>query len=178
MVQVAKTREKGKIAHGEWPKIVSRYSNGETIASIGRGYGCTAPAIRYIIKRSGMLKGEAGGDRPSARSKAVSRSRTSGPSNTSDTTTATTWLLADGAQSVASFQKHTAGGDVFGAEVRKRVSADLATFLVALDHVVAGGSLENLASLRDATDCLMRSIARTRMEVERLLSSRDAAAAD
>jgi hypothetical protein len=62
--------------------------------------------------------------------------------------------------------------------VRKRVSADLATFLVALDHVVAGGSPENLAVLRDATDCLMRSIARTRMEVERLLNGRDAAAAD
>jgi hypothetical protein len=62
--------------------------------------------------------------------------------------------------------------------VRKRVSADLATFLVALDHVVAGGSIEHLAALRDATDSLMRSIARTRMEVERLLSSRGAAAAD
>jgi hypothetical protein len=172
MVQVARTREKGKIAHGEWPKIVSRYSSGETIASIGRGYGCTAPAIRYIIKRSGMLKGEAGGDRPSARAKAAFRSRATGPSNTSDATTATI-LLPDGP-----FQEHTAGGDVFGSEVRKRVSADLATFLVALDHVVGGGSLENLTALRDATDCLMRSIARTRMEVERLLNNRDAADAD
>jgi hypothetical protein len=122
-----------------------------------------------------MLKGEAGEDRPLARSKAASRSRTSGLSNAPDATTATT-LLDHSAGSVASFRERTAGGDVFGAEVRKRVSADLATFLVALDHVVAGGSLENLAALRDATDCLMRSIARTRMEVERLLNSRAAAA--
>jgi hypothetical protein len=68
--------------------------------------------------------------------------------------------------------------DVLGAEVRKRVSGDLAIFLVALDHVVADSSIDNLASLRDASDSLMRSIARTRMEVERLLSSGDAAAAD
>jgi hypothetical protein len=176
MVQVARTREKGKIAHGEWPKIISRYSNGETIASIGRGYGCTAPAIRYIIKRSGMLKGEAGGDRPSARSKAASRSRTSGLSNALDAATGTT--LLDGGAGSASIRVRTARGGIFGAEVRKRVSADLATFLVALDHVVAGGSPENLSVLRDATDCLMRSIARTRMEVERLLNGRDAAAAD
>jgi hypothetical protein len=166
MVQVARTREKGKIAHGEWPKIVSRYSNGETIASIGRGYGCTAPAIRYIIKRSGMLKGETGAERPSARAKAASRLRATA-SNTSD-----------GPRSVAPIQEHAAGVYVFGPEVRKRVSADLATFLVALDHVVGGGSLENLTALRDATDCLMRSIARTRMEVERLLNNRDAADAD
>jgi len=168
MVQVARTREKGKIAHGEWPKIISRYSNGETIASIGRGYGCTAPAIRYIIKRSGMLRGGAGEDRRPANSKAPSRSRTDEPSNTSDAKTVTTWFGTGDASRVVSELKR--GGDVFGVEVRKRVSADIATFLVALDHVVADGSIANVMYLQDATDCLMRSVARTRMEVERLLS--------
>ena len=65
-------------------------------------------------------------------------------------------------------------GDVLGANLRKRVSGDLATFLVALDHVVSHDSIENLTELQDATDCLMRSIARTRIEVERLLISKDA----
>ena len=55
---MAGTREKGKIPHGEWAKILARYRGGETIARIGRDYGCTPPAIRYIIKRSGgVLKG-------------------------------------------------------------------------------------------------------------------------
>jgi hypothetical protein len=150
MAHVARTREKGKIAHGEWPKIVSRYSSGETIASIGREYGCTAPAIRYIIKRSGMLK--AAGDRRPAATKTASP--------------------------VALSRERGGDGDVLGAKLRKRVSSDLATFLVALDHVVAEGSIENLANLQDATDFLMRSVARTRMEVERLLAGKGAAAAD
>src|SRR5258708_26497941 len=57
---MAKPRTKGKIPHGEWPQILAKYAGGETIAQIGRDYGCTAPAIRYIIRRSGRLKGESG----------------------------------------------------------------------------------------------------------------------
>jgi len=161
-VQVASTREKGKIAREEWPKIVSRYSDGETIASIGRGYGCTAPAIRYIIKRSGMLKREIGAHRssPTARSTTSTDSTADGAAKP---------LLSGGLPGVAVLRRMDRS--VLDADVRKRVSGDLATFLVALDHVVADGSINNLANLRDATDCLMRSIARTRLEVERLLGS-------
>src|SRR5258708_11577242 len=57
---MANPRTKGKIPHGEWPQILAKYARGETIAQIGRDYGCTAPAIRYIIRRSGTLKGESG----------------------------------------------------------------------------------------------------------------------
>jgi len=173
VAQIAKKREKGKIARGQWPEIIGRYSNGETIASIGRGYGCTAPAIRYIIKRSGLLKGG-----QSAVSKTTSRQRTSGSGGMYDTGTATTLSRATDATPVAPSRERMLGGNVFGADLRKRVFGDLATFLVALDHVVADRSIESLTRLQDATDCLMRSIARTRMEVERLLSSKDAAATD
>src|SRR5258707_15450560 len=54
-------RQKGKIPRNEWPRIISKYADGESIAQIGREYGCTAPAIRYIIKRAEMLKGEGEG---------------------------------------------------------------------------------------------------------------------
>src|SRR6266478_4373823 len=67
---MANPRTKGKIPHGEWPQILAKYARGETIAQIGRDYGCTAPAIRYIIRRSGKLKGASGreGLRPRASS--------------------------------------------------------------------------------------------------------------
>jgi hypothetical protein len=171
MTQVAKTREKGKIARKEWPKIVGRYKSGETIASIGRGYGCTAPAIRYIIKRSGVPLKEG---RLLAVSRNASRSRISGGANNMISTQTT----AASFPAVAPLREHTVGGHLLGVELRKRVSGDLATFLVALDHLVADCSREDLINLQDATDCLMRSIARTRMEVERLLSIEDAAAAN
>jgi hypothetical protein len=40
-----------KIPQGEWSAIAERYSQGESISSIARRYGCTAPAIHYILKR-------------------------------------------------------------------------------------------------------------------------------
>jgi hypothetical protein len=36
---------------GEWNAIAQRYSKGETLSSIVRHYGCTPPAIHYILKR-------------------------------------------------------------------------------------------------------------------------------
>jgi len=40
-----------KIPQGEWNAIAQRYSKGETLSSIARHYGCTPPAIHYIVKR-------------------------------------------------------------------------------------------------------------------------------
>jgi hypothetical protein len=45
--------QKGKIPAAEWPAITKRHRQGESLASIARAYGCTAPAIAYIVKRSG-----------------------------------------------------------------------------------------------------------------------------
>jgi transposase-like protein len=41
-----------KIPQGELSAIAERYSQGESISSISRHYGCTAPAIHYILKRT------------------------------------------------------------------------------------------------------------------------------
>ena len=46
-------RMRGKIRHEEWPRIAERFQRGETLAEIARSYGCTPPAIRYIVGRAG-----------------------------------------------------------------------------------------------------------------------------
>ncbi len=43
-----------KIPQGEWTAIAARYQNGESISKIARSYGCTPPAIYYILKRNGQ----------------------------------------------------------------------------------------------------------------------------
>ena len=44
-----------KIPQGEWSAIAARYGKGESISGIARGYGCTPPAIHYILKRHRQL---------------------------------------------------------------------------------------------------------------------------
>ena len=39
-----------KIPQGEWNAIAARYAQGEAISAIARTYGCTPPAIHYILK--------------------------------------------------------------------------------------------------------------------------------
>ena len=41
-----------KIPQGAWSAIAARYENGESISAIARSYGCTPPAIHYILKRN------------------------------------------------------------------------------------------------------------------------------
>src|SRR5215472_12247764 len=41
-----------KIPQGEWSAIAARYAKGESISRIAQSYGCTPPAIHYILKRS------------------------------------------------------------------------------------------------------------------------------
>ncbi|SRR5260221_3357919 len=151
------TRTKGKIPHGEWPQILAKYAGGETIAQIGRDYGCTAPAIRYIIRRSGRLKGESG--------RKVLQPRPSRPPTTPSGGAARPSLPhranADGRGTSAS---------LLGTQLLTRVTGDTVSFLAALDHAVLESSAESVAVLQDAIDALMRSAARTRIELGRILS--------
>src|ERR1700739_624489 len=41
-----------KIPQGEWSAIAARYTKGESITRIAQSYGCTPPAIHYILKRN------------------------------------------------------------------------------------------------------------------------------
>ncbi len=45
------TRER-RISQKEWPTILERHANGESINAIARDYGVTGPAIRYIVNKA------------------------------------------------------------------------------------------------------------------------------
>jgi hypothetical protein len=60
------------------------------------------------------------------------------------------------------------GGAFIDAELRARVDSDIAAFLSAFDMALAEDTSESRASLREATDRLLRAGARTRIELERL----------
>jgi hypothetical protein len=162
---MANPRIKGKIPHGEWPQILAKYAGGETIAQIGRDYGCTAPAIRYIIRRSGELKAKSG--RESLRQR-TSSSDAPGPRNRTVSATAVRHLATPAAYSTTA--------SLLGTQLLRRITGDVTSFFAALDRADLESSLENLGVLQDAIDALMRSAARTRIELGRMMLNRDKAA--
>ena len=38
-----------KIPQGEWSAIAARHAQGESLSAIARSYGCTPPAIHYVL---------------------------------------------------------------------------------------------------------------------------------
>ena len=43
-----------KIPQREWSAIAARHAQGESLSAIARSYGCTPPAIHYVLKRNGQ----------------------------------------------------------------------------------------------------------------------------
>ena len=43
-----------KIPQREWGAIAARHAQGESLSAIARSYGCTPPAIHYVLKRNGQ----------------------------------------------------------------------------------------------------------------------------
>jgi hypothetical protein len=131
--------QKGKISAMEWPSIAARHRRGESLASIARAYGCTAPAIAYIVKRS--ASGE-------------TRGRTGG---------------AGGMENAEPPRASAAPVATLGLEnhLRERVNSDVAAFLVAFEAACDELTANTCQRLLDATDRLLRAGARTRIELER-----------
>lgn len=125
-------RQKGKISPSEWPTIVARHRSGESLASIARAYGCTAPAIAYIVKRSAA---------------AALKSSAAAKADTQPT--------------------GTKPGTPLDQQLRDRVNSDVAAFLVAFEAASEQLTDETRRRLIEATDRLLRAVARTRTEVER-----------
>lgn len=146
-------REKGKIPHSEWPEIRMRYGNGESLASIARDYRCTAPAIRYIVKRR-LSSGDGEGEKAQPASSAPHEAHAhAGPEPA-------------GRKSVPA--PRLSG---ITLEVQKRVTTEISFFLVALDIALTHPTNANLLALHDATDRLMRAAARVRIETERAVGA-------
>jgi len=172
---MANLREKGKIPRNEWPQILSKYASGESIAQIGRDYGCTAPAIRYIIKRAGILKGDGGGDGPSSERK-TSQSPSSRPrTSRSISRSPQRNRPSPAAPHVVTAAEDGTGEGLLGPELRARVTGDVVSVLAALDRAVLEGSIDSLRALREAVDNLMRSAARTRIDLGRILDGDEVA---
>jgi hypothetical protein len=160
---MAKRREKGKIPHQEWPAIRTRYAAGESLASIARDYGCTGPAIRYIVNRP------ADADAPvPAVAAAEPPARRPAP--------APATIASDVPSPVRPDLTGGHSGDApasapIDPELRWRVSSEIASFLAVFDSFLTENSPESYDELLGATDRLMRVAARTRIELERARTS-------
>ncbi|MBP2312743.1 hypothetical protein [Azospirillum soli] len=170
---MAQRREKGKIPHSEWSAIRTRHAAGESLASIARDYGCTGPAIRYIVNRPGN-----GTTTPAP---ASPESRNAEPSETGRPEINRRPAVAEGTP--ASARPEPVGGSRDGhrnsgggassidPDLRWRVSSEIASFLAVFDSFLSDNSPEIYDELLGATDRLMRVAARTRIELERARAS-------
>jgi len=149
--ELSKARIRGKIRREEWPKIMARFRKGETLADIARSYECTAPAIRYIVRRADQVPAKADHtvSPPPVRSE-------------NDRTTAQVVSVGSRIQPIRRSPE----------EIWDRVSSDIASFLAGMDAISLNDSDENYEALLLATDRLLRSSASTRVEIERILESR------
>lgn len=149
-------RIRGKVRHEEWPKIAERFRRGETLAEIARSYRCTAPAIRYIIRR--VEQGWTGRRMPESAPTAVLAESRRGPAQV---------VSVDGRTHAGRPAAVPCAGEVWD-----RVSSDIASFLAAMDALSEADSDDNCEALLLATDRLLRATARTRLELERVLDTR------
>ena len=141
-------RRRGKIHRQEWPKIAKRFQNGESLVEIARSYGCTPPAIRYIIGRG------IGGGSTSSRKNPTQTWNSE--RDVLQKTSATNWRSFGERQTPRN-------------EIWRRINSDIATFLAAMDTLFVQESEENYERLLTATDRLLWASARTRLELERVL---------
>ncbi len=156
---MAKRREKGKIPHTEWPAIRMRHAAGESLASIARDYGCTGPAIRYIVNRPVEADGEAPAPAPKAEVR-------DGDPSAAEPARPPPPAISPGA--AAERAPEAPGID---PDLRWRVSSEIASFLAVFDSFLTDDSPETYDQLLAATDRLMRVAARTRIELERARAS-------
>jgi hypothetical protein len=147
-VKVTGLRAKGKIPSSEWASIVRRHLDGETSENIARTYRCTAPAIRYIIRKSaakaaGSQLAEVNASRPRPDEAGNDDRRPAGPQPSRE----------------------------LGRDLMLRANSDVATFVVALEEAATKLDAETTENLRDATDRLLQSCARTILAIERMRPS-------
>jgi hypothetical protein len=143
-----------------WPKIAARFQNGETLTEIARSYGCTAPAIRYIVGRVPM-RGQKG------RKGAIGEVERVPVLPVEVRRTSPLGSIPDMAESRGRSSSRSLTTGIWG-----RVNTDIATFLAGVDALFSDDSDSNYEALLAATDRLLWASARTRLELERILGSR------
>ena len=150
-----------KIPRDEWSTIAARYSKGESLASIARTYNCTAPAVRYIVRQ---VRTREPGEPQSAHSASPEGRALRAGTDPTETRHPRARPLE---QSEPSGQRLGATAGCLDGSLRELMTLEISAFLVAFDAVFAQGGEDALANLRSATDRLLRSAARVRIELER-----------
>jgi hypothetical protein len=175
-----------KIPQGEWSAIAARYTKGESITRIAQSYGCTPPAIHYILKRSKQRAAQ----NPEHR---INEHRVNGKSEAAMTfpgeprkPTAPEPPRAveqrgeeHGMGQLAPREVGPATGpgrnSAFTAgldrELHGRAEAAIAAFRLSFDAALAEGSPGVRQRLRQAASDLMRVAARTTIVLDRLNAS-------
>jgi hypothetical protein len=163
------TRSPRKISRGEWGTIAARYDAGESLATIGRSYNCTAPAIRYILhqhaRANGTVPGPSEGGRPRSRRRALTVTREHPPQIT---TVAEAGLATPLTSTLEPRPAPRVAPTSFDPSLRDRITVEVSVFLVAFETVLATSTDQDLDRLREATDRLMRAAARVRIELDRV----------
>jgi hypothetical protein len=154
---------KGKVPRHEWPAIVRRHAAGESFAVISRDYGCSAPAIRYIVNRFEQLPGgQTAVEGPAA--DVATRPTPEQRSEFEDE--ALSFGRVPGKHATADLSALEGASEAL--EAAQRATSDIASFLGALDAALIERSEEKLDLLLVATDRLMFLAARMRVGIEAL----------
>ena len=151
LASVPNVRIRGKIRHEEWPRIAARYQKGESLTDIARSYRCTAPAIRYIVKRlsSRSMKG-----------RSPDRDHVAVPNRFPST-------VPQGARS-----SNRPVSELQRSDLWDTINSHIAAYLTVMDSLATDESDSNYEALLAATDQLLRATARTRLALERIIAGR------
>jgi transposase-like protein len=177
-----------KIPQGEWSAIAARYQDGESISKIARSYGCTPPAIHYILKRQ---RGSTASD-PSPPTIAPPDaplvhpvSQPMPPSGQLDRVTTVPVLVrthaappraADTPRLVAEQPTDPPRAEAtpgLDQDLHERAEAAIEVFRTSFDAALIEGSPGVRERLRQAASDLMRVAARTTIVLDRLSANAD-----
>ncbi len=139
-----------KIPQGDWHAIAARYANGESITRIAHSYGCTPPAIHYILKRAK--------ERPAAVARVAAAARP-------EVSPAAAPQPAGNPAPAPSQAAVAAGLD---RDLHSRAETAIAAFRSSFDAALAEGSPDLRRELRRAAADLMRVAARTTIVLDKL----------
>jgi hypothetical protein len=167
-----------KIPQGEWNAIAARYAKGESITRIAQSYGCTPPAIHYILKRSKQRAAQ--NPEPRINGKSESAMSFAGEPRRSTAPEPPRAVEQRGeAHRMGQLAPREAGpatgpgrNSAFTAgldrELHGRAEAAIAAFRSGFDAALAEGSPDVRQRLRQAASDLMRVAARTTIVLDRL----------
>ena len=187
-----------KIPQGEWSAIAARHAQGESLSAIARSYGCTPPAIHYVLKRNGKLpveKVEQPAPAPAASSGSsephphlrlngeiklsthpvIEPAARGNPEPAAPTNGPAPRVQQPAGElqrrpisSSPTTGRALAFADGLDRELHQRAEAAIETFRSCFDAALAEGSPHERARLRQAASDLMRVAARTTIVLDRL----------